>query len=156
MLPFQHVQRSKTSCVKTDSVDSVGFFFLFSCFYFIFFFVRKFALLANMCSVTELCTLPSLVHVLTVWDVANGKRGLKGIVFCLGVTRSFFLSTSKTRLPFTQYNGPPEAHPSCCLCSCMQSKVSRSESVVPLVYSTALFYLIFFCSQLPLSSSTFL
>lgn len=88
MPPFQRVQRSKTSCVKTDSVDSVVF--VFSCFFFVCFFVGKFALLANMCSVTELCMLPSLVHVLTVWDVANGKRGLKGVVFCLGVARPFF------------------------------------------------------------------
>lgn len=39
MPPFQRVQRSKTSCVKTDSVDSV--FFVFSRFFVCLFFCRE-------------------------------------------------------------------------------------------------------------------
>lgn len=39
MPPFQHIQRSRTSCVKTDSVDSVFLFCFFMFFLFSFYFI---------------------------------------------------------------------------------------------------------------------
>lgn len=152
MPSFQRVQRSKTSCAKTNSVDSV--LYVFSCLFFVCFFVRKFALLAKMCSVTELCMLPSLVHVLTVWDVANGKRGLKRRCILCRTRKAFsFVHIQEQTCIYSLQR--PSGGSSLKLSALLHVvEVSRIKSVAPPVYSTVLFYLTFFWALFPLFSST--